>query len=82
MRKNKTLTTSISPVLIAKVDMYSKRYNMTKNKVIELALTRLFETATKAELTLSFKAAKHDKKMRSFSRHAAGDLQAGLRRKK
>jgi hypothetical protein len=82
MRKNKTFTSSISPVLIAKVNLYARRYNMTKNKVIELALTRLFETATKAELSLSFKAAKRDKKMRSFSKHAAGDLQAGLRRKK
>jgi hypothetical protein len=82
MRKNVTFTSSISPVLIAKVGIYARRYNMTKNKVIELALKRLFETATKAELTLSFKAAKRDKKMRSFSRYAAGDEQTGFRRKK
>jgi len=82
MSKNKTFTSSINPVLLAKMGLYAKRYNMTKNKVIELALIRLFDTATKAELTLTFKSAKRDKKMRSFSKYAAGDLQGGLRRKK
>lgn len=82
MSKNKIFTSSINPVLLAKMELYAKRYNMTKNKVIELALTRLFETASKAELTLSFKAAKRDKKMRSFSKYASGDMQTGLRRKK
>lgn len=52
MSKNKIFTSSINPVLLAKMELYAKRYNMTKNKVIELALTRLFETASKAELTL------------------------------
>ena len=60
MKNYVILTTSINRVLMAKVTLYAKRYNMTKNKVIELALIRLFETATKAELSLSFKTAKRD----------------------
>ncbi len=66
MRKNKVFTSSLNPALLARLNMYASKYNMTKNSVIELALSRLFETAVKAELNITFKIARRDKSIRAF----------------
>jgi hypothetical protein len=75
-------TTSIKRSLKAKLDDCARRYNTPKNKIIELALTKYFGTLKKAELAGTFKTAKRDKEMRSFSKHAAGDLLTVFKRKK
>jgi mRNA interferase MazF len=82
MRKNKVFTSSIKPSLIARVSMYAKKYNMTKNKVIELALVRMFETMTKAELNLTFKKARRDKGIRAFLKNTENDSPAPIPGKK
>jgi hypothetical protein len=75
-------TTSIKRRLKQKLDDCAKRYKMPKNRIIELALTKYLGTLKKAELAGSFKIAKRDKEMRSFSKYAAGDLLTVFNRKK
>lgn len=73
MRKNKTFTSSIKPSILARLSMFSKKYNTPKNKMIELALLRMFETAVKAELDITFKIAKRDRVIRAFCKNAEDD---------
>jgi hypothetical protein len=67
---------------MAKLNIYSSKYNLPKNKIIEMALSRYFGTIKKAELTGTFKIAKRDKEIRTFSKNAAGDLLTVFHRKK
>jgi mRNA interferase MazF len=55
---------------------------MTKNSVIELALSRLFKTAAKAELDITFKIAKRDKVIRAFGKNQEDDVPAPVSNKK
>jgi Ribbon-helix-helix domain len=82
MRKYKVFTSSIKPSLLAKLNTYSRKYNLPKNKIIEMALSRYLGSIKKAELTGTFKIAKRDKEIRSFSKTAAGDLITVFHRKK
>jgi mRNA-degrading endonuclease toxin of MazEF toxin-antitoxin module len=82
MRKNKIITTTINPQLISRLNMYAFRYKMQKNSVIELALSRLFETGAKAELNLTFKLARRDKGIRTFLKNIENDNPAPIPKKK
>lgn len=82
MKNSVVYTSSMNRGIMARLNMYTKKYNAPKNKVIELALSRLFETAVKAELDLTFKIAKRDKAIRAFSKNAADDAPGVVSEKK
>jgi len=82
MKNSVVYTSSMNRGIIARLNMYAKKYNVPKNKVIELALTRLFETAVKAELDLTFKIAKHDRVITAFLKNPADDATKGISGKK
>lgn len=82
MRKNKVFTSSVNPALYARINMYAFRYKMTKNSVIELALSRFFKTAARAELEMTFSIAKRDKVIRAFGKNQEDDAPAPVSNKK
>lgn len=82
MRKNKTLTTSVNPRIIATLSMFSKKYNTPKNKIIEMALSRYFKAVKRTELKETFNAAKRDKQIKAFTNFASGNLTKVLSKKK
>ncbi len=82
MKSYKIVTTSIDRGLISRINMYAFRYKMTKNSVIELALSRLFKTAARAELEVTFKIAKRDKVIRAFGKNQEDDAPGLISAKK
>jgi uncharacterized membrane protein YkoI len=64
MRKSITYTSSIKKSLMAKLTIYSKKYNLPKNKIIEMALSRYFGTIKKTELKETFMKAGYDKALK------------------
>lgn len=67
MKNSITYTSSIKKSLMARLTMYSKKYNLPKNKIIEMALSRYFGTIKKAELQETFKKAGYDKALKRIT---------------
>ncbi len=82
MKNHVTYTSTMNRGTMARLNMYAKKYNVPKNKVIELALSRLFETAAKAELSATFKAARRDKGIKAFLKNIENDNPAPIPNKK
>lgn len=82
MGRKKTFTSSINSRILATLNMYSRKYNTPKNKIIEEALSRFFDGIHKTELRLTFEAAKHEKRIREFPKTASTDVSSFLRRKR
>lgn len=61
--KNITYTSTLPLVIMEEVAVYAKKKNVSKNKVIEIALKKLFEEELKKELHETFKLANEDKEL-------------------
>ena len=55
------------------VAAYAKRRNVSKNKVIEIALKKLFEEELKEELKKTFQLANEDKELIQLAESGLGD---------
>jgi hypothetical protein len=61
--KNITYTSTLPDVVMEKVVEYARKKNLSKNKVIEIALKKLMEEEIKNELMESFKKIANDPEM-------------------
>ena len=53
--KNVTYTSTLPHVVMEEIVEYSRKYNLSKNKVIEIAVKKLLEEEIKNDLRESFK---------------------------
>ena len=61
--KNITYTSSLPLVVMEELAANAKKRNVSKNKVIEIALKKLFEEELRKELQETFKLANKDKEL-------------------
>jgi ABC-type branched-subunit amino acid transport system substrate-binding protein len=71
--KNITYTSTLPSVVMEEVAEYAKKKNVSKNKVIEIALKKLFEEEMKKELEETFKLADKDKELLQLAESGLGD---------
>jgi hypothetical protein len=74
MKNNTTFTSSINNSLIKKLNDCSQKYNVPKNKIIENALDRYFESLKRAEYVKSFQKAKSDPEMLEMAEDGLSDF--------
>lgn len=72
-KKNITYTSTLPSVVMEEVAEYAIKKNVSKNKVIEIALKKLFEEEMKKELQETFKLANEDKELLQFAESGLGD---------
>ncbi len=67
------ITTSVSSELIERLNDYSKRFKMTKSKMIEQALENYFEKIQRAEYVRSFRNAASDREVINMAEEGLED---------
>lgn len=72
-KKNITYTSTLPSVVMEEVAEYAIKKNVSKNKVIEIALKKLFEEEMKKELQETFKLANEDKELLQLAESGLGD---------
>jgi len=72
-KKNITYTSTLPNLVMEEVAEYAKKKNVSKNKVIEIALKKLFEEDLKNELKKTFEIASHDKELLEMAEAGLGD---------
>lgn len=71
--KNVTYTSTLPSIVMEEVAEYAKKKNVSKNKVIEIALKKLFEEELKKDLEETFKLANEDKDLLQVAESGLGD---------
>ncbi|MBA4138920.1 MAG: CopG family transcriptional regulator [Segetibacter sp.] len=71
--KNVTYTSTLPNIVMEEVVEYAKKKNVSKNKVIEIALKKFFEEEIKQELQNTFKLASEDKELIQMAEEGLGD---------
>lgn len=71
--KTITYTSTLPSAVMEEVAVYAKKKNVSKNKVIEIALKKLFEEELKKELHETFKLANEDKELLELAESGLGD---------
>lgn len=71
--KNITYTSTLPSVLVEEVVAYAKKRNVSKNKVIEIALKKLFEEELRKDLQETFKLANEDKELTQMAEFGLND---------
>ena len=72
-KKNVTYTSTLPSVVMEEVAEYAKKKKVSKNKVIEIALKKLFEEELKKDLAETFKLALEDKELSELAEAGLGD---------
>lgn len=72
-KKNITYTSTLPSVVMEEVAEYAIKKNVSKNKVIEIALRKLFEEEMKKELQETFKLANEDKELLQLAESGLGE---------
>ncbi len=72
-KKNITYTSTLPSIVMEEVTEYARKKNVTKNKVIEIALKKLFEEEMKKELEETFKMASEDKDLVAMAEEGLGE---------
>jgi hypothetical protein len=72
-KKNVTYTSTLPNVVMEEVVEYAKKNNVSKNKVIEIALKKLFDEEIKKDLQETFKIASEDKELLEMAEAGLGD---------
>jgi len=72
-KKNITYTSTLPSVVMEEVAEYAIKKNVSKNKVIEIALKKLFEEEMKKELQETFKLANEDKELLQLAESGLAD---------
>jgi len=68
-----TYTSSLPNMVMEEVVEYAQKKNVSKNKVIEIALKRFFEEEIKQELQDTFQLASKDKELVQLAEEGLGD---------
>lgn len=71
--KNVTYTSTLPNTVMEEVVEYARKKNVSKNRVIEIALKRFFEEEIKQELQNTFKLASEDKELSQMAEEGLGD---------
>ena len=71
--KNITYTSSLPSIVMEEVVEYARKKKVSKNKVIEIALKKLFEEELKKELEETFKIASQDKELLEMAEEGLGE---------
>jgi hypothetical protein len=71
--KNVTYTSTLPNVVMEEVVEYARKKNVSKNKVIEIALRKFFEEEIKQELQNTFKLASRDKELIRMAEEGLGN---------
>ncbi len=71
--KNVTYTSTLPNTVMEEVVEYARKKNVSKNRVIEIALKRFFEEEIKQELQNTFKLANEDKELSQMAEEGLGD---------
>lgn len=72
-KKYVTYTSTLPNIVMEEVAEYAKKKNVSKNKVIEIALKNLFEEDLKKELENTFRIAAEDKEITGMAEEGLGD---------
>lgn len=71
--KNITYTSTLPSIVMEEVAAYAVKKKVSKNKVIEIALKKLFEEELKKELKETFQLANEDKELLQLAESGLGD---------
>ncbi len=71
--KNVTYTSTLPNTVMEEVVEYAKMKNVSKNKIIEMALKKFFEEEIKHELQNTFKLASKDEELMQMAEEGLGD---------
>lgn len=71
--KNITYTSTLPSMVMEEVVAYAKKRNVSKNKVIEIALKKLFEEELRKDLQETFKLANEDKELAQMAEFGLND---------
>ncbi len=77
-KKYVTYTSTLPNIVMEDVVEYAKRKNVTRNKVIEIALKKLFEGELKKDLESTFKMAVQDSELEKMAEEGMGDYNKQL----
>ncbi len=77
--KNVTYTSTLPNIVMEEVVEYAKKKNVSKNKVIEIALKKFFEEEIKQEIQDTFKLASEDKELSQMAEEGLGDYLSELK---
>ena len=77
-KKYVTYTSTLPNIVMEDVVEYAKKKNVTKNKVIEIALQKLFENELKNDLKATFKLAADDFELAKMAEEGLADYKKQL----
>jgi uncharacterized hydantoinase/oxoprolinase family protein len=72
-KKNVTYTSTLPSIVMEEVAAYAKKRNVSKNKVIEIALKKLFVEELQKDLKETFENALQDKDLLEMAEAGLGD---------
>lgn len=78
-KKYVTYTSTLPSMVMEEVVEYATKKNVSKNKVIEIALKRLFDEETKRELENTFKLATEDEDLTGMAEEGLEDYKKQLK---
>lgn len=73
MKESKVFTSSLPLRLLSRLEDYSTKFSIPKNKILENALIRYFEQIKKAEYAHSFKRAQDDNEISMMAEEGLED---------
>ena len=78
-KKYVTYTSTLPNIVMEDVAEYAKKKNVSKNKVIEIALKKLFEEEIRKDLENTFKLAAEDQELTDMAEWGLGDYSQQLK---
>ena len=78
-KKYVTYTSTLPNIVMEDVAEYAKKKNVSKNKVIEIALKKLFEEEIRKDLENTFKLAAEDQGSTDMAEWGLGDYSQQLK---
>ncbi len=79
-KKYVTYTSTLPNIVMEDVAEYAKKKNVSKNKVIEIALKKLFEEEMKRDLENTFKMAAEDQELTDMAEWGLADYSQQLKK--
>ena len=78
-KKYVTYTSTLPNIVMEDVVEYAKKKKVSKNKVIEIALKKLFEEEIRQDLEITFNLAAEDKELTGMAEWGLGDYSNQLK---
>ncbi len=78
-KKYVTYTSTLPNIVMEDVVEYARKKKVSKNKVIEIALKKLFEEEIRKDLEITFNLAAEDKELTGMAEWGLGDYSKQLK---